>query len=131
MMLAVIPIAEPDRVELRAKFSADVTPQRLQRMLEKSVSIPLRSPPHVALEELEGDEVTVMITAAPLNPSDGPKLANDVLAAVRDSDLDGRPTPTRSSPTPTTRRHPSPARHRRRSHPRTRSTRTARAARAG
>ena len=91
MMLAVSPIAEPDRVELRAKFSADVTPQRLQRMLEKSVSIPLRSPPHVALEELEGDEVTVLITAAPLNPSDGPKLANDVLEAVRDSDLDGRP----------------------------------------
>ena len=91
MQLAVIPIAEPDRVELRAKFSASVTPQRLQRMLEKSVSIPLRSPPHVALEELDGDEVTVLIVAAPLNPSDGPKLANDVLEAVRDSDLDGRP----------------------------------------
>ena len=91
MMLAVIPISEPERVELRAKFSADVTPQRLQRMIEKAVTIPLRNPPQVALEELDGDEVTVMIIAAPLNPADGPKLASDVLDAVRDSNLDGKP----------------------------------------
>jgi len=91
MQLAVIPIAEPERVELRAKFNADVTPQHLQRMIEKAVTIPLRNPPQVALEELEGDEVTVMITAAPLNPADGAKLASDVLEAVRDSNLDGRP----------------------------------------
>jgi small-conductance mechanosensitive channel len=91
MQLAVIPIAEPERVELRAKFNASVTPARLQRMLEKTVTIPLRTAPHVQLEELDGDEVTVLIVAAPLNPADGPKLASDILAAVRDSDLDGRP----------------------------------------
>lgn len=91
MQLAVIPISEPERVELRAKFNADVTPQHLQRMIEKAVTIPLRNPPQVALEELDGDEVTVMITAAPLNPADGPKLASDVLEAVRVSDLDGKP----------------------------------------
>lgn len=91
MMLAVIPINEPERVELRAKFNASVTPQKLQRMLEKSVNVPLRNPPQVQLEELEGDEITVLIIAAPLNPADGAKLSTDVLAAVRDSDLDGRP----------------------------------------
>lgn len=91
MQLAVIPISEPERVELKAKFAADVTPQRLQRMIEKAVTIPLRNPPQVTLEELDGDEVTVKISAAPLNPADGSKLATDVLGAVRDSDLDGRP----------------------------------------
>ncbi len=91
MQLSVIPIMEPERVELRAKFSADVTPQMLQRMIEKAVTIPLRNPPQVALEELDGDEVTVNIIAAPLNPADGAKLASDVLEAVRDSNLDGRP----------------------------------------
>lgn len=91
MQLAVIPIAEPERVELRAKFAADVTPQRLQRMIEKAVTVPLRNPPQVVLEELDGNEVTVSISAAPLNPADGAKLASDVLSAVRDSDLDGRP----------------------------------------
>jgi len=91
MQLAVIPIAEPERVDLRAKFNVSVTPQRLQRMLEKAVTIPLRNPPEVTLEELDGDEITVNIIAVPLNPADGPKLSSDVLAAVRDSDLDGRP----------------------------------------
>ena len=91
MQLAVIPINEPERVELRAKFSASVTPQRLQRMLEKAVTVPLRNPPHVTLEEVDGDEITVGIIAAPLNPADGAKLSSDVLAAIRDSDLDGTP----------------------------------------
>jgi len=91
MQLAVIPINEPERVELRAKFDATVTPQRLQRMLEKAVTVPLRNPPQVQLEELDGDEITVLIIAAPLNPADGPRLSTDVLTAVRDSDLDGQP----------------------------------------
>lgn len=91
MQLAVIPIVEPERVDLRAKFNVSVTPQRLQRMLEKSIEVPLRNPPEVTLEELDGDEITVNIIAVPLNPADGPKLSSDVLTAVRDTDLDGRP----------------------------------------
>jgi len=100
MQLAVIPISEPERVELRARFNADVTPQKLQRMIEKAVTIPLRSQPQVRLEELDGDEITVAITAVPLNPADGSKLASDVLDAVRDSDLDGKPD-AYDLPTPT------------------------------
>ena len=100
MMLAVIPISEPERIELKARFNADVTPQKLQRMIEKAVTIPLRSQPQVRLEELHGDEVTVTIMAVPLNPADGAKLASDVLDAVRDSDLDGKPD-AYDLPTPT------------------------------
>jgi len=100
MQLAVIPISEPDRVELKATFKASVTPQKLQRMIEKAVTIPLRTKPHVRLEELSGDEVTVTIVAVPLNKADGPKLASDVLSAVRDSDLDGTPD-AYDLPTPT------------------------------
>ncbi len=91
MTLTVVPIAEPERVELRATFNADVTPQSLQRMIEKAASVPLNGPPNVQLVQLDGDTVTMMITAVPLNPADGPKLSSDILAAVRDSDLDGRP----------------------------------------
>jgi small conductance mechanosensitive channel len=91
MTLTVVPIAEPERVELKAKFNADVTPQALQRMIEKAASVPLNGPPNVQLEELSGDTVTMSIRAVPLNPADGPKLSSDILAAVRDSDLDGRP----------------------------------------
>ena len=69
-------------------------------MIEKAVTIPLRTKPHVRLEELSGDEVTVTIVAVPLNKADGPKLASDVLDAVRDSDLDGKPD-AYDLPTPT------------------------------
>jgi small-conductance mechanosensitive channel len=100
MMLAVIPISEPERIELKARFSADVTPHRLQRMIEKAVTVPLRNKPQVRLEELQGDEVTVSILAVPLNPADGSKLASDVLDAVRDSNLDGKPD-AYDLPTPT------------------------------
>jgi hypothetical protein len=81
-------------------------------MIEKAVTVPLRNPPNVALQELDGDEVTVSIMAAPLNPADGAKLASDVLEAVRDSDLDGRPdaynlpTPTADHETETVGRRP-------------------------
>jgi small-conductance mechanosensitive channel len=108
MMLAVIPISEPDRVELKATFSAGVTPQKLQRMIEKAVTVPLRNKPQIRLEELSGDEITVTIIAVPLSKADGAKLASDVLGAVRDSDLDGTPdaydlpTPTGEFPTPET-----------------------------
>ena len=112
MMLAVIPISEPERVELKARFNAQVTPQKLQRMIEKAVTIPLRNPPQVRLEELHGDEVTVTIMAVPLNPADGAKLASDVLDAVRDSDLDGKPD-AYDLPTPTAEQDTAPDAERR------------------
>ena len=40
------------------------------------------SRPQIALEELDGDEVVVRISATPERPSDGPRLASEVLEAV-------------------------------------------------
>jgi hypothetical protein len=42
----------------------------------------MRDQPRIALEELDGDEVVVRISAIPGRPSDGPKLASEVLEAV-------------------------------------------------
>jgi small conductance mechanosensitive channel len=83
--LAVMPRREPDRVELRARFSADTTPSKVQEMLEHAISVPTRYAPHISLEELDRDEVVVRIIAAPANPADGAKLAGEILAAVRQS----------------------------------------------
>ena len=108
MMLAVIPISEPERVELKARFNADVTPQKLQRMIEKAVTIPLRNPPQVRLEELHGDEVTVTIIAVPLNPADGAKLAHptsSTRSATATSTASRTPTTCRRRP-PSRRRQP-------------------------
>jgi small conductance mechanosensitive channel len=83
--LAVIPLREPERVELRARFSADTTPSQVQELLEGAISVPTRYAPHIELEELDRDEVVVRIVATPTNPTDGAKLAAEILAAVRDT----------------------------------------------
>jgi small conductance mechanosensitive channel len=86
LQLAVVPLREPERVELRARFSADITPGEVQEMIADSLTVPTRHPPHIALEELERDEVVVRIMATPRDPADGGKLAAEVLTAVRERD---------------------------------------------
>ncbi len=79
---AVIPLREPDSIDLRARLRAGVTPRQLQRLLEESIETPLRDTPRIALEELDGDEVVVRITATPRHAVDGPALATEVLQVV-------------------------------------------------
>ncbi|MGH2955273.1 MAG: mechanosensitive ion channel family protein [Solirubrobacterales bacterium] len=86
LQLAVVPLREPERVEMRARFGAHVTPSEVQQRLADSVSVPTRYPPDITLEELDRDEVVVRITATPLRPADGAQLASEVLAAARERD---------------------------------------------
>lgn len=87
--VAVIPLREPERVELRARFKAQTTPAEVQELLREAISVPMRYPPHVALEEVERDQVMVRIAATPERSADGAKLASEILAAVRDSGGNG------------------------------------------
>jgi small conductance mechanosensitive channel len=80
--VAIVPLREPDSVDLRARLNADVTPLEVQELLEETIQTPLRDRPHITLEEIDGDEVVVRISATPERPSDGPKLASEVLEAV-------------------------------------------------
>src|SRR4051812_12741331 len=82
---AVTPLREPERVEFRARFSADTSPREVQQMIENTITVPLRYPPHIAVEELDRDEVIVRIVATPLNPRDGATLAEEVLTGLRDT----------------------------------------------
>lgn len=84
--VAIIPLREPERVELRARFSAETTPEDVQQLLAKSITVPTRYAPHVELEELDRDELVVRIVVTPMSPADGSKLASEVLAAVRNTD---------------------------------------------
>ena len=61
----IAPLNEPDSVDLRARLRADIVPSELQALLERSVTIETRTPPSIALEEVDGDEVLVRITATP------------------------------------------------------------------
>ncbi|HEY0360984.1 MAG TPA: mechanosensitive ion channel family protein [Solirubrobacteraceae bacterium] len=80
--VAIVPLREPDGVDLRARLPADVTPLEVQEVLESAIQTPVRSQPRITLEELDGDEVVVRISATPERPSDGPRLASEVLEAV-------------------------------------------------
>jgi small-conductance mechanosensitive channel len=80
--VAIVPLREPDAVDLRARLPADVTPLEVQELLDSALETPVRSQPQIVLEELDGDEVVVRISATPERPSDGPRLASEVLEAV-------------------------------------------------
>lgn len=79
---AVVPLREPASVDLRARLRAGVQPSYIQKLLEESITVPTRAQPHIGLEEVDSDEVVVRIAATPESGSDGPELADEILAAV-------------------------------------------------
>jgi small conductance mechanosensitive channel len=87
---AVTPLREPERVEFRARFGADTSPREVQEMIENAITVPLRYPPHIAVEELDRDDVVVRIVSTPKDPGDGAKLAEEVLSGVRGTDGDAQ-----------------------------------------
>jgi small-conductance mechanosensitive channel len=94
---AVVPLREPSSVDLRARLRPDVMPSTVQGLLQDGVRTPVRSEPHIGLEEIDADEVVVRIAATPAAESDGPRLADEILAAIapvtRDPEGEPRPAP--------------------------------------
>lgn len=80
--VAVLPLREPEAVNLRARLRAGMTPGDLQEILERSLQTPLRDAPRITLEELDGEEVVVLISATPLVASQGRQLASELLSIV-------------------------------------------------
>jgi small-conductance mechanosensitive channel len=84
--LVIVPLREPDKIDLRARFSTGASPKQIEDRLLNSISVPTRYAPSVSLEELDEDGVVLRIMATPLRPDEGSKLADEVLAALRDDD---------------------------------------------
>src|SRR5918912_1728283 len=80
--VAIVPLREPDGIDLRARLRPGVTPVDVQELLQTVIDVPMRERPRISLEELDGDEVVVRIVATPEQPADGPRLATEVLEAV-------------------------------------------------
>ncbi|HEV3047170.1 MAG TPA: mechanosensitive ion channel family protein [Solirubrobacteraceae bacterium] len=80
--VAVLPLREPEAVNLRARLRAGMTPGDLQEILEKSLQTPLRDAPRITLEELDGEEVVVLISATPRVAAQGRLLASELLSIV-------------------------------------------------
>jgi small-conductance mechanosensitive channel len=82
LSVAVVPLHEPAGVDLRARLRPGVTPLDIQNLLEETVETPMRDKPRVALEEIDGDEVTVRIGVTPEDPTEGARLSSEVLHAL-------------------------------------------------
>jgi small conductance mechanosensitive channel len=80
--VAVVPLREPAGIDLRARLRPGVTPADVEDLLSGAIQTPIRGAPRVTLEEVDGDEVVVHVAATPERPSDGPRLATEVLRAI-------------------------------------------------
>jgi small conductance mechanosensitive channel len=81
--LVVVPLREPPRVDLRARFSHEASPRRIEEQLQAAIRVPTRYPPNVSLEEIDEDGVVLRVSATPLRPDDGSQLAEEVLGALK------------------------------------------------
>lgn len=83
LSLVVVPLREPDKVDVRVRFPAEASPRQIEERLLRAIDVPTRSKPSVSLEELDADGVVFRVTATPLRAEDGSRLAEEVLEALR------------------------------------------------
>jgi small conductance mechanosensitive channel len=81
--LVVVPLREPDKVDVRARFDSDASPRQIEERLLEAITVPTRYRPSVSLEEVDEEGVVFRISATPLRSEDGSKLAEEVLRALR------------------------------------------------
>jgi small conductance mechanosensitive channel len=79
---AVVPLREPEPVDVRVRLHAGIRPGHVQAILDDQITTPTRNPAKVLLEEIEGDELVVRVQATPERAGDGAKLADEVIAAL-------------------------------------------------
>ena len=81
----VVPLHEPAGIDVKARFDSHVSPSRIQEMLDHAITVPTLRKPTIWLEEIDRNEVVVRISATPVDPDDGPKLAEEILSVTRGS----------------------------------------------
>jgi len=81
--LVVVPLREPPKVDLKARFSHEASPRRIEEQLLTAIRVPTRYPPSVSLEEVDEEGVVLRVSATPLHFDDGSQLAEEVLAALK------------------------------------------------
>ena len=78
----VLPLREPESVDVKVKLGAGVRPSQVQRSSIANVTTPTRSAPTVVLEEIDDDAVVVRVRATPDRADDGARLADEIIAAL-------------------------------------------------
>lgn len=78
----VVPIREPDPVDVTVRLHTGIRATAIQGILDENIQTQTRRAPQVFLQEIDGDEVVVRIKATPEDPSDGAKLADEIMGAI-------------------------------------------------
>jgi small-conductance mechanosensitive channel len=79
---AVVPLKEPDSVDVKVTLSSGVRPSQVQAILDNEIQTPTRSKATVLLEEVDGDDVVVRVQATPEHADEGARLADEIIAAL-------------------------------------------------
>jgi small-conductance mechanosensitive channel len=102
---AVVPLREPASVDLKARLRPGVRPSQIQELLSSVVKTETLDDAHIALEEIDAEEVVMRIAATPVREEHGPKLADEILAAIApvmrgDQSANGDPAERPPEPAP-------------------------------
>jgi small conductance mechanosensitive channel len=84
--VAVVPLREPEKVDVKVRFPRHASPREVEEQLLRTITVPTRYRPSVSLEEIEPESVVLRISATPLRTEDGSQLADEVLEALRRQD---------------------------------------------
>ena len=79
---AVLPLKEPDSVNVRVRLKANVPPSHVQAILDDQIKIVTRDKATVLLEEIDGDDVVIRVQATPDRANDGAKLADEIITVL-------------------------------------------------
>jgi small-conductance mechanosensitive channel len=78
----VVPLREPDGVDVKVRLTSGVRPSQVQAILDQEIGTATRSGTSVLLEEVDGDDVVVRVQATPEVPDEGAKLADEIMLAL-------------------------------------------------
>ncbi|MBV8945612.1 MAG: mechanosensitive ion channel family protein [Solirubrobacterales bacterium] len=79
---AVLPIREPEPVDVRVRLATDISVSQVQAILDDRITTPTRRSPVVLLQEVDGNDVVVRVQATPDRADDGARLADEVIEAL-------------------------------------------------
>jgi small conductance mechanosensitive channel len=78
----VVPIREPEPVDVNVRLGKGIPVTRVQAILDDRVKTPTRRAVSVQLRELDGEDVIVRVQATPDRPDDGARLADEIIDAL-------------------------------------------------
>jgi small-conductance mechanosensitive channel len=79
---AVLPIREPNPVDVRVRLDTGISISQVQAILDDRIRTATRGAPVVLLQEVDGNDVVVRVQATPDRADDGAQLADEVIDAL-------------------------------------------------